>query len=271
MEFTVNNTKIFANTGGNEFDASKPVIILVHGAGMDHTVWGAQSRYLANQGFSVLSIDLPGHGRSGGEVLTSIEALGDFLAALISESGASKAILVGHSMGALACLQAAAVHPDQVCGLVLCGVAAEMPVHPDLLALAEANDIRAAELIASWGHGSAAQKGGNVAHGVWMVGAAVRLLEKSPPGSLAKDLAACDAYKIAVEQAGKIKCPTLLLMAAEDKMSPVKVAAPLLEAIKDVEQHVISGSGHMMMLEAPDIVRQTLRDFARGVSAKQAV
>lgn len=270
MELTVNDIKVFANTGGNDFDPAKPVMVLVHGAGMDHTVWGAQSRYLANQGFSVLSIDLPGHGKSGGEVLTSIEALGDFLADLIAASGAEKGILVGHSMGALACLQAAAAHPDRVSGLVLCGVAAEMPVHPDLLALAEANDIRAAEMIASWGHGSAAQKGGNAAHGVWMIGAAIRLLEKSPPGSLAKDLAACDAYKVAVEQAGKIKCPTLLLAAGEDKMSPPKAAAPLLEAIENVEQHLIGDSGHMMMLEAPEITRLTLREFADWVTVQQA-
>lgn len=269
MELTVNKTAIFANTGGQDFDPAKPVFVLVHGAGMDHTVWGAQSRYLANRGFSVLSIDLPGHGKSGGEVLTSIEALGDFLGDLITTAGAEKAILVGHSMGALACLQAAAAHAEKVSGLVLCGVAAKMPVHPELLALAEANDVKAAELIASWGHGSAAQKGGNDALGIWMIGTAIRLIDKSPPGSLAKDLAACAAYQTAVDQAAKVTCPTLLLLGGEDKMSPVKAAAPLMEVLDRAEQHVIADSGHMMMLEAPEITRVTLRDFAEWVQEQE--
>ncbi|RED49745.1 alpha/beta fold hydrolase [Aestuariispira insulae] len=266
MELTIQGTKIFANTGGQAFDAAKPVIILVHGAGMSHAVWGQQTRFLAHHGFSVLAIDLPGHGRSEGEAIASIEGLGDFIAELIQESGAEKAVICGHSMGALACLQTASSHGDKVAGLILCGMAASMPVHPDLLAAAEANDIRAAKLVASWGHGGPAHKGGNIAHGVWMIGAAIRLIDQSKPGVLFADMAACNAYQGAIAAAGQVSCPVLMIQGTLDKMAPPKAAQPLLEAFEHCDRAIIEGSGHMMMAEAPDATREAIFDFVGEMS-----
>lgn len=266
MELTVQGEAIFANTGGQPFDASKPVIVLVHGAGMDHSIWGQQARFLAHRGFSVLSVDLPGHGRSGGAARSSIKDTGDFLAELIGAAGVSGAILVGHSMGALACLRAAADHPDAVSGLVLCGAAAEMPVHPDLLAAARADNPVAAQFITAFGVGSRAQRGGNAAHGVWLTGLAQRLLEGAPAGVLGVDLAACDADKDVLENAGRVQCPTLLLLAEKDKMTPVKAALPLKGALKNAEVRILANCGHMMMVEAPGDTRAALLDFARSTS-----
>lgn len=264
MIITVKNTEIFINTGGQEFDASKPTVILVHGAGMDHSVWGQQTRYIAHHGFNALAVDLPGHGRSGGLALANIQALADFLGDLIDELACDQATLIGHSMGALSSLEAAASHSDKICGLVLCGAAASMPVHPVLLERAAANDIDAAKLIASWGHGSGSHKGGNVMNGVWMIGAAIRLIDRSSAGVLSIDLVACNDYSTAVEAAAKVDCPTMLLLATEDKMAPVRAATPLLEALTTASQVIIPGSGHMMMIEAPDATRDHLMNFLKA-------
>ena len=265
MELNIKGTKIFANTGGQPFDPAKPAIILVHGAGMTHAIWGQQTRYLAHHGFSLLSIDLPGHGLSEGEPIDSIEGLADFIGDVIRESGAGKAILVGHSMGALACLQAAADHPDLVSAAILCGMASAMPVHPDLLAAAKANDLRSAQLVASWGHGGKSHKGGNIAHGVWMIGTAIKLIRQSNPGVLHIDMSACNAYTTALEAAEKVACPVLLVQGTADKMAPPKAAVPLLEKLRNVEKAVIAGSGHMMMSEAPDQTRRAVYEFAKGL------
>ena len=264
MKKLVKGTEIFINTGGQGLDAAKPTAILVHGAGMDHSVWGQQTRYIAHHAFNALAIDLPGHGRSGGEALDSIKALASFLNDLIDELACNDAILIGHSMGALASLEAAANHGDKVKGLVLCGAAASMPVHPVLLERAAANDIDAAKLIASWGHGTGAHKGGNVMNGVWMIGSAIRLVDRSGDGVLHSDLALCNDYTTALLAAGAVKCPTLLLLASEDKMAPVKAAKPLLDALVHASQIVIAGSGHMMMVEAPDETRDHLMEFLRS-------
>jgi len=56
-----------------DFDATKPVIVLMHGSGLTHIVWSLHEQFLASKGYSVLSVDLPGHGGSEGPAIKSIE------------------------------------------------------------------------------------------------------------------------------------------------------------------------------------------------------
>jgi pimeloyl-ACP methyl ester carboxylesterase len=259
------NLEIFANTGGKDFDKTKPTIILVHGAGMDHSIWWEQNRYLAHHGFNILSIDLPGHGRSQGHALASIEELGDFLGCLITAAKINRAVLVGHSMGAIAALQACQKHGQKIAGLVLCGMGASMPVHPDLLEAARQNDIKAAELISFWGHAIGAQKKTNIAHGIWMTKASIRLIERSGPGVLYTDLDACNRYTNALSLAQSVTCKTLLLTGQQDKMAPPKSTQAVLDALPEGERNMLHAIGHMMMIEAPDATREAILSFSRQV------
>lgn len=251
-----NGTKIFAQTGGKPFDAEKPTVLLVHGAGMDQTVWQQQSRYLAHHGWNVLAVDLPGHGKSEGAPLSSVGAGADWLVGLMDGLGLERASLVGHSLGALIALDAAGRYPDRIAKLALLGVTPKMPVHQDLLDAAAANQPVAGQLIVGWGFGKRAHRGGNIAPGMWMMGGGGRLLEHARPGVLAADLTAANAYAGGLEAAGRVTCPTLLLLGAADRMTPVKGARALQEGIADCRTVVLPGAGHMMMIEAP---RETLK------------
>src|SRR6202453_3652022 len=117
MQLSVNGTDIFVATGGREFDASQPTIVLLHGAGFDHSTWALHSRWFAHHGHAVLAPDLPGHGRSSGQPLPTIADMADWTAALLDAAGASKARLVGHSMGSLIAIETAARHPSKVTAL----------------------------------------------------------------------------------------------------------------------------------------------------------
>lgn len=261
MNLTVAGKRVFAATGGRPLDPDLPAILFVHGAGMDHTVWALQTRYFAHHGRSVLAVDLPGHGRSEGEGLDSIAAIADWLAQVITAAGYREAALVGHSMGALAAFECAARHPDQVRALALLGAAPKMPVHPDLLAAAEADDGRAFGLITSWGHGRAAHLGGHPAPGLWMLGGGERLLERSAPGVLHRDLAACNAFDHAAETARRVRCPTKLVLGSDDLMTPARAGAKLAALIAGAETTVIEGAGHMMMIERSDDTLDALQRF----------
>lgn len=252
MELQVDGKKTFAATGGKPFDAALPVVIFVHGAGMDHTVWALQTRWFAWHGYSVLAIDLPGHGKSEGPALESIEEIGGWLVRLIEAAGAANAALIGHSMGSLAALAAAAEGGERVSRLALLGIGAEMPVHPDLLAATRSNDPAAWDLIVSWGFGKPAHFGLNRAPGLWMQGGGRSLLAAGPEDVLGIDMAACDAYKDAVDAAGKVTCPTLIVTGDRDQMTPPKASAPLTAALRDCRTVQIGGAGHMMMVEKPD-------------------
>lgn len=259
MQLKVNGHDVFAGTGGKPFDPAQPVLVLLHGAGMDHTAWALQDRYFAHHGYSVLAPDLPGHGRSTSAPLKSIAELADWTAALITAAGAAKAKLVGHSMGSLIALETAARHPDKVTGLALIATSAKMAVGPDLLKAAESNDHDAIDMVSIWGLGQRAELGGCLAPGLWMHGGAQRLLEQSRPGVLYADLAACNAYEGALEAAAKVTVPTSVIVGERDMMTPAKAGRTLAAAIAGARTVLLEGAGHMMMSERPDEVLAAMR------------
>ena len=259
MIFEVDGRKVFAATGGQPVRTDRPVAVFLHGAGMDHSVWTLPGRYVAHHGGSTLALDLPGHGKSDGPALGSIADMAAWVLRALDAQKIARAFFVGHSMGALIGLEAARANPDRVSGLLLVGFSPRMPVHPDLLNAAKANDPKAAELIASWGFGPAGQVGGNQTPGLAMLPLGVRLIQRAPAGTLHADLAACDAYRDA--QAPTV--PVLLLQGTADRMTPAKGAKAFVEQIAKSDIRMLDGIGHMVMAEAPDDVTSALRDFIR--------
>jgi pimeloyl-ACP methyl ester carboxylesterase len=252
MQLSVNGIETFVATGGREFDASLPTVVLLHGAGFDHTAWALHSRWFAHHGYGVLAPDLPGHGRSSGAPLPTIADMADWIAALLDAAGAAKARLVGHSMGSLVALETAARHQARVTALGLIGTAATMTVGPDLLKAAEANDHAAIDMVSIWGLGYQAELGGSLAPGLWMHSGAERVLEQCRPGVLFSDLSACNAYQNALAAAAKIAVPTTLILGERDMMTPARAGKALAAALPNSRTVVLRGAGHMMMAERPD-------------------
>jgi pimeloyl-ACP methyl ester carboxylesterase len=261
MRFDVNGSECYGYTGGRVLDAAKPTIVFVHGAAQDHSVWALQSRYFAHHGRNVLAVDLPGHGRSGGAALPTIEAIGDWILRILDAAGMTDAALVGHSLGSLAVLECAAGHPDRVTRLALLGPAAPMLVSDDLLAAAHADVHLAHELINGWSYSAGKQLGGNPMPGMWMTGSAMRLMERSRPGVLHADLLACQSYGGGLAAAAAVRCPVLAILGARDLMTPVKGAQALLAAFAHQRAVTLPGTGHAMMAEQPDAVLDALRTF----------
>jgi pimeloyl-ACP methyl ester carboxylesterase len=252
MQLSVNGVETFVATGGREFDSSLPSVVLLHGAGFDHTTWALHSRWFAHHGYGVLAPDLPGHGRSSGLPLSTIADMADWTAALLDAVGAARAWLVGHSMGSLVALETAARHPTTVSALGLIGTAATMTVGPDLLKAAEANDHSAVDMVSIWGLGFQAELGGSLAPGLWMHSGAQRVLEQCRPGVLFNDLNACNAYQNALTAAARVTVPATFILGERDMMTPAKAGKALASALPNARTVVISGAGHMMMVERPD-------------------
>ena len=259
MQLSVNGIDTFVATGGREFDASQPTIVLLHGAGFDHTTWALHSRWFAHHGFGVLAPDLPGHGRSSGPPLPTIAGMADWTASLLNAAGAARARLVGHSMGSLIALETAARHPAKVSGLSLIGTAATMTVGPDLLKAAEADDHSAIDMVSIWGLGFQAELGGSLAPGLWMHAGAQRILEQCRPGVLFNDLSACNAYQGALAAAAQITIPATLILGERDMMTPARAGKTLAAALPNSRIVVLPGAGHMIMVERPDALLVALQ------------
>jgi pimeloyl-ACP methyl ester carboxylesterase len=127
VQFIVEGYPAYAYTGGRPFDPSRPAAVLVHGAAFDHSVWQWQSRHLAHQGFTVLAVDLPAHGRSPGNARRSIGAFATWVAALVDAAGLTRVHLAGHSMGSLVALETALRHRDKLQSLALLGATRNSP------------------------------------------------------------------------------------------------------------------------------------------------
>jgi pimeloyl-ACP methyl ester carboxylesterase len=261
MDLQRDGARIFLADQGRPFDKHKPTLLFVHGSGLDHSVWPLQARHFAYRGWNALALDLPGHGRSEGDLLTSIEAMADWLASLIEGLGIARAGLVGHSMGSLVTLACAARAPGRVERVALLGAAPAMPVHPALLEAAARPEPLAPQMICDWGFGPAGHFGGHRSPGSWMLGHALTLLRQSAGPRLHTDLAACNAYADGPDDAARIACPALVLAGGLDRMTPARQGAVLAEAIKGARFACLPRCGHMMIIEQPDATRDALDGF----------
>ena len=259
MELTVEGEKVYAATGGREFDPSLPGVVFIHGSGMDHTAWQLQTRYFAWHGRAVLAVDMPGHGRSDGPPLETVDAMADWTGAVIEAAGLKTAAVVGHSLGTFVAIEAAVRFPERITAIGLCATAASMPVHPNLLGAAQGGEQLAVDMVTSWGFDRRAHLGGHKAPGYWMLGGSRRLIEENQNGALGADLTAANAYGDVVETAGKVACPTIFVLGERDRMTSVKAARPLIDAIDGAQVEIIPNCGHMMMVEMPDQTLDALR------------
>jgi len=259
MHVALGGGRFYAYTGSRPMDPDRPCVVFVHGAANDHSVFGLQSRYFAHHGRNVLAVDLPGHGRSDSPALASVEEIAAWLGALLDEAGIHDTALVGHSMGALAALEAAAHRPERITHLALLGPAVPMAVSDDLLAATDRQDHVAFELINGWSHSAGKQLGGNTIPGLWMLGQNMRLMERSRPGVLATDLAACQRYANGLEAAAAVRCPSLVVMGSRDIMAPPKAAQALIATLADPRVVMLPDTGHALMAEQPDAVLGALR------------
>ena len=253
------NTAVSGATGGKPLDGDKPLLVLVHGAGMDRTVWALQTRWLAHHDRCVLAVDLPGHGGSTEPERTSVADYAEWIAGIVE--GLDRPVhLAGHSMGSFVVLEAA-LRAD-VASATLIGTAAAMPVHPALLDAARANDPLASKLMSGWAFAAANRTGAHPSPGSSMVGGTQALIAQARPGVLHNDLAMCADYTTAVETATKVTAPLHFLLGALDKMTPVRQAQPLIDAASNPSVTVVAHSGHMLTVEAPVQTRQRLHDVA---------
>jgi pimeloyl-ACP methyl ester carboxylesterase len=259
MYLTIEGERTFLHLSGHGVSTDRPTVVFVHGAAEDHSVWMLQTRYFAYHSRNAVAVDLPGHGRSGGEPLASIGAIAEWITGVLDAIGIPVATLVGHSMGALAVLETAARHPGRVDRIALLGPAVPMAVSDMLRDAAREREGAAFDMITIWSH--ATPLGGEPVPGVWQTGAKRRLLERSRPGTLARDLANCSEYATGLDAASRVRCPALLVCARRDLMTPPKAATALANAMPQARIVTLEGAGHAMMGEDGGAVLDALTAF----------
>lgn len=258
MELIVHGERVFAANGGVPHDPDHEVVVFIHGVAQDHTIWVLPTRYFSRHGRNVVAVDLPGHGRSGGAPLETIEDMADWVIETLDAIGVGRAALVGHSMGSLVALDTAGRYPERVRAVAMVGVSFPLAVARPLLASASEDSHDAIDMLTYWGHSNAAQLGGSKTPGMWMAGKTMRLMERAAPGLIHTDLSACDRYSAGAERSERVECPTLLLLGEKDRMTPARDAEAIRAKLPNSETVVLAGAGHLLLMERSDPVLDEL-------------
>ncbi len=267
MLLKMNGQDVYCYTGGKNFNATLPTVVFIHGAQNDHSVWALQTRYFAHHGFSVLAVDLPGHGRSKGDALKSIEEMAAWILAVMDAAGVRSASLVGHSMGSLIALETCHKAPERVARLALVGIAYPMKVSDVLLNASRDEEQTAIDMVNIWQHSTIAQKPSCPGPGFYVMGGSRRLMQRiskiNPEKVFFTDFTACNTYANGEQAASTVLCPTLFVLAKNDMMTPPKASTLISKAIPHSKVTLLDNCGHDIMAEQPDALLSALFSFAK--------
>jgi pimeloyl-ACP methyl ester carboxylesterase len=121
---TINGIPLHSSTTGK----GPATLVLVHGWTCDDRTWAPQVRGLSST-YRVITLDLPGHGRSGSpeDGKLSMDLFARAIEAVRAEQQAERIVLVGHSMGVITVMQYARMYPQHTAALVLVDGSVSMP------------------------------------------------------------------------------------------------------------------------------------------------
>jgi pimeloyl-ACP methyl ester carboxylesterase len=274
MKFTLQtsagqNYEAYAYTGGKTFDAAKPTLVFIHGVLNDHSVWILQTRYLAHHGFNVLAVDLPGHGRSGGDAPSSVEEAAQFIEDLLDAAGVRQASLIGHSWGSLIALETAARLKDRITHLALVGTAFPMKVSPALIDASLNEPMKALKMVNVFSRATLAAPPSALGPGTWVYGASMALGRRMLASNIHVNIfhrgfVACDSYANGLEAVSAVSCPVLFVLGERDQMTSSRAARSLIDQAKSSSKtfHVVKvPMGHHQMNESPEETLNALKTF----------
>lgn len=252
-----------------------PPVVFVHGAVLDHRQWAPQAEALADE-YTVVTYDVRGHGRTGGSPRRrySMDLFADDLDALVRALDLERPVVCGHSTGGCIAQVYAAVHADDLAGLVLADTFTP-PVLDGLEWLQRSLVLRATvppvrllgidrvERAMVWLQERIA---GTPAGGDYD---AVTGLRASGPrmttDEFAKVIRAVDGFRDRDLDLGAIHVPTLVLYGEDDVPFVRRHAERLWAELPDATVRVVPGAGHAANLDDPAFVTRELRTFLARV------
>ena len=248
---------------------SSPPLLLLHAFPLHSEMWWPQLACLSSR-FRVIAPDLPGFGRSTAPEEGASEprafAMADYadtVAALLDELGLDRVVLGGLSMGgyvAFACLRR---FPDRIAGLVL----ADTRTATDT---AEVRERRTAQQQQVLRDGTAGVVETLLAgllgdhshrHRPELVQQVRRLALDNPPGGIVMALEAMKTRPDAVPELAAIDVPTVVIVGAEDRLSPPEEVEGWQEHIRGSRLAVLPLAGHLSNLEAPEEFNAEVADL----------
>lgn len=245
-------------------------VILIHGVGLDSTIWEQQMKSLSAQ-YRVISYDMIGHGRSacppGPYSLSQFEKQLDDL---LSDLAIPQAHLVGFSMGGLVAQAYAAHHPDKVSSLTIVSSVAKRTEEQREGVLARVKEVEEHghqatidAAIERWFNPAFQSQRPEVVDQIRR-----RLQTNEPDAYLAAYRVFATADEELDEKLHQIACPTFIITGELDKGSTPEMAWFMAQHIPGAEAMVLPGIRHMLPIEAGEQLNQILLSRMEQCSGK---
>lgn len=229
-------------------------ILFVHGAGGSSGSWYFQKRLEAV--FEVIFLDLPGHGRSGGEGFGTIDGYVESVRTAIRENGLEGCCVAGHSMGGAIAISLALSSPEILRGLVLVATGARLKVLPQILEGVLKDKEGTVRSIVDFAFSKKASGP--------LIEAGFAEMMKVPKEVIHGDFASCDRVDL-MGRVKEIDLPTLVICGTDDALTPPRYSEYLAGEIRGSRFELIPHAGHMVMLEKPEETNRALERFlSRG-------
>ncbi|NOZ93321.1 MAG: alpha/beta fold hydrolase [Acidobacteria bacterium] len=238
----------------------RPALLLLHPFPFDRRIWAPQVEELSAE-YPVLAVDLPGFGDSPPARSASLDAWADRVDQLLEATvGGRPVVVAGLSMGGYVALRLAARHPERLEGMIL----ADTRAHADTPE-ARAGREQAAALVRSQGVGAIAEglleKLFSPRAEPGLVQRAREVMLEQSPEAVATALTAMRDRPDSTAILGQIAVPTLVIVGAEDALTPPSDAEAMYQRIPRAWLVRIPGAGHLSNLEAPEELNAAVRGF----------
>jgi len=244
----------FGILAGNwPFVPEKPTLIFIHGAALSKGFWTAQVEDLSDIA-NAIAIDLPGHMDSKGSAHDQISDCAVAVAQLIEQINVPNPILCGLSMGGAVAQELLITKPDIFKSAILMHTGARLKVFPFIFESIEKDYSQYLDVAVDF---SVSQKSDNAKIKEQMKDIAVTKADVA-----LKDFTACDQFDV-MARLNEIKAKVLVVVGAEDNITPAKYGEYLHQNIPASELKVITDAGHLSPIEKPEEVNQIIRDFLR--------
>lgn len=234
---------------------ARQTLVLIHGAGSSHLTWPGALRRLPQT--AVYALDLPGHGRSAPPGRQSVAGYAQDVIQFIKTLALENVVVMGHSMGGAIAQHVGLVPPPGVAGLVLLGTGARLRVAPAFTEGIETDFAATVDLLNQFYWGSVPVPSLMAANRRSMLACASQVM--------LDDFLACDQFDLRA-RLPEITLPTLVISGGRDQMTPASFGHFLAEQLPQAEFALIEEAGHMMMLEAPDVVARLVQKFLAQIT-----
>ena len=243
-----------------ELHDERPVLLLLHPFPFDRRVWGPQVEALA-QDFEVLTVDLPGFGASPPARTASLDLWADEVDELVEAIVGNRPVAVaGLSMGGYVALRLAERHPERLEGLILADTRAAADPPENRAARSEAAALVRSEGVAAIADGLLPKLfSANAEPG--LIRRAREIMLEQEPEAVATALEAMRDRPDSTGLLPNIQVPTLVIVGAEDILTPPSEAEVMFHHIPRSWLVRIPEAGHLASLEAAEEFNAAVRGF----------